>query len=59
MSKKLIDELFKHKANPLKIKSKVLRLPKIQWIKQQITFDLIPNSLGWSMKVIGKTGSGT
>lgn len=58
MSKKLIDELFKHEANTLKIKSKVVRLPKIQWIKQQITFDLIPNSLGWSMRVIGKTGSG-
>ena len=36
-------------------------LPKIEWIKKEATtktYDLIPNTLGWSMKFIGKTGSG-
>ena len=37
-----------------------LILPKIEWIKSNalINYDLLPNTVGWSIKVIGKTGSG-
>ena len=37
------------------------RLPDIEWIKKdkkEMVKDLIPKSLGWSINVIGKTGSG-
>ena len=33
-------------------------LPKIQWIKEEHENNLIPKDMGWSVKVIGKTGSG-
>ena len=42
-------------------KVKPYRLPDIEWIKEdkeEVVYDLIPKSLGWSIKVIGKTGSG-
>ena len=48
---------FKEKNN--KIKS--YRLPDIEWIKkdkEEVVYDLIPKSLEWSIKVIGKTESG-
>ena len=37
---------------------KQLILPKIKWIKKDCEYDLIPKGSGWSMKVMGKTGSG-
>ena len=52
------------KQNDLKEKInkfKPYRLPDIEWIKkdkEEVVYDLIPKSLGWSIKVIGKTGSG-
>ena len=40
---------------------KTYKLPHTKWVKkdkEKEIYDLISNSLGWSMKVIGKTGSG-
>ena len=51
------EQVFKEQINPIKR----YELPKIEWIIKEKTikaYDLIPNVLGWSMKVIGKTGSG-
>ena len=59
MIKKLIEykKELKEKIN----KGKPYTLPNIEWLKkdkEKEIYDLIPKSLGWSMKVIGKTGSG-
>ena len=51
------EQVFKEQINAIKR----YELPKIEWIIKEKTikaYDLIPNVLGWSMKVIGKTGSG-
>ena len=60
MIKKLI-EYKKEKDLKEKInKGKPYTLPNIEWLKkdkEKEIYDLIPKSLGWSMKVIGKTGS--
>ena len=37
---------------------KQLILPKIEWIKKDCDCHVIPKGLGWSVKVIDKTGSG-
>ena len=40
---------------------KVFQLIKIEWVKrdvEDVNYDLIFNTLGWNMKVTGKTGSG-
>ena len=61
MIKKLI-EYKKEKDLKEKInKGKPYTLPNIEWLKkdkEKEIDDVIPKSLGWSMKVIGKTGSG-
>ena len=61
MFKKFI-EYKKQKELKEKInKVKPYRLPDIELIKkykEEVVYDLIPKSLGWSIKVIGKTGSG-
>ena len=61
MIKKLI-EYKKEKDLKEKInKVKPYELPNIEWFKkdkEKEIYDLIPKSLGWSMKVIGKTESG-
>ena len=60
MFKKFI-EYKKQKELKEKIsKVKPYRLPDIEWIKkdkEEVVYDLKPKSLGWSIKVIGKTGS--
>ena len=51
------EQVFKEQINAIKR----YELPKIEWIIKEKTikaYDLIPNVLGWSMKVIGKTDSG-
>ena len=59
--KKLI-EYKKEKDLKEKVKKvKAYKLPDIEWIKEdkeKEIYDLIPKSLGWSMKVIEKTISG-
>ena len=59
--KKLV-EYKKEKDLKEKINKVTLyKLPDIEWVKkdqEKEIYDLIPKSLGWSMKVIGKTGSG-
>ena len=61
MFKKFI-EYKKQKDLKEKInKVKPYKLPDMEWIKkdkEEIVYDLIPKSLGWSIKVIGQTGSG-
>ena len=59
---KTIIEYKKQKELNKKINTiKPYKLPDIEWIKkdkEKIIYHLIPKSLGWSMKVIGKTRSG-
>ena len=61
MIKKLV-EYKKEKDLKEKINKVTLyKLPDIEWVKkdqEKEIYDLIPKSLGWSMKVIWKTGSG-
>ena len=56
------NEYKKEKSLKDKIKCiKVFKLIKIEWVKrdvEDVNYDLIPNTLGWNMKVTGKTGSG-
>ena len=56
--KKLI-EFRKEKDLKEKVnKVEAHKLPNIKWVKEKEIYDLITNSLEWSMEVIGKTGSG-
>ena len=61
MFKKFI-EYKKQKDLKEKInKVKPYKLPDMEWIKkdkEEVVYDLIPKSLGRSIKVIGQTGSG-
>ena len=61
MIKKLIEykkeKVLKEKIN----KVKTYKLPDIESVKkdkEKQIYDLLPKSLGWSMKIIGETGSG-
>ena len=33
-------------------------LANIQWIKEEYEYNFVPKDMGWSIKVIGKTGFG-
>ena len=61
MFKKFIEYKKQKELKEENNKVKPYRLPDIEWIKEdeeEVVYDLIPKSLGWSIKVIGKTGSG-
>ena len=61
MFKKFIEYKKQKELKEENSKVKPYRLPDIEWIKEdeeEVVYDLIPKSLGWSIKVIGKTGSG-
>ena len=61
MFKKFIEYKKQKELKEKNNKVKPYRLPDIEWIKEdkeEVVYDLIPKSLGWSIKVIGKTGSG-
>ena len=61
MIKKLIEYKKEKDLKENINKVKAYKLPDIEWVKkdkEKEIYDLIPKSLGWSLKVIGKTGSG-
>ena len=61
MFKKFIEYKKQKELKEENNKVKPYRLPDIEWInedEEEVVYDLIPKSLGWSIKVIGKTGSG-
>ena len=61
MFKKFIKYKKQKELKEKKNKVKPYRLPDTEWIKkdkEEVVYDLKPKSLVWSIKVIGKTGSG-